>query len=87
MELRVYSVFTSASSWQSSANAFRAAKWSSCFCNHFYCLVHFRGCLHEKTCTSLIPRDDFLISYRVYMMTGSFHISLLEGRLHVNIHV
>ena len=24
-------------------------------------------------------RDDFLISYRVYMMTGSFHISLFEG--------
>ena len=33
-------------------------------------------------------RDDFLISYRVYMMTGSFHISLFEGTLHVaNIHV
>ena len=23
-------------------------------------------------------RDDFLISYRVYMMTGSFHISLFD---------
>ena len=33
-------------------------------------------------------RDDFLISYRVYMMTGSFHISLFEGTLHVDkIHV
>ena len=33
-------------------------------------------------------RDDFLISYRVYMMTGSFHISLFEGTLHVvKIHV
>ena len=33
-------------------------------------------------------RDDFLISYRVYMMTGSFHTSLLEGTLHVDkIHV
>ena len=33
-------------------------------------------------------RDDFLISYRVYMMTGSFHISLFEGNLHVDkIHV
>ena len=32
--------------------------------------------------------DDFLISYRVYMMTGSFHISLFEGTLHVDkIHV
>ena len=28
-------------------------------------------------------RDDFLISYRVYIMTGSFHISLL-GTLHVD---
>ena len=33
-------------------------------------------------------RDDFLISYRVYMMTGLFHISLFEGTLHVDkIHV
>ena len=33
-------------------------------------------------------RDDFLISFYVYMMTGSFHISLCEGTLHVNkIHV
>ena len=32
-------------------------------------------------------RDDFLISNRV-MMTGSFHISLFEGTLHVDkIHV
>ena len=29
-------------------------------------------------------RDDFLISYRVYIMTGSFHISLFEGTLHVD---
>ena len=29
-------------------------------------------------------RDDFLISNRVYMMTGSFHISLFEGTLHVD---
>ena len=28
--------------------------------------------------------DDFFISYRVYIMTGSFHISLLEGTLHVD---
>ena len=28
-------------------------------------------------------RDDFLISYRVNLMTGSFHISLLEGTLHL----
>ena len=33
-------------------------------------------------------QDDFLISYRVYMMTGPFHIPLFEGTLHVNkIHV
>ena len=34
----------------------------------------------------LVPayRDDFLISYRVYMMTGSFNISLFEGTLHVD---
>ena len=28
--------------------------------------------------------DDFLISYRVYIMTESFHISLFEGTLHVD---
>ena len=26
-------------------------------------------------------RHDFLISYRVYMMTGLFHISLFDGTL------
>ena len=32
--------------------------------------------------------DDFLISYRVYMMTGSFYVSLFGGTLHVDkIHV
>ena len=29
-------------------------------------------------------RDDFFISYCVYIMTGSFHISLFEGTLHVD---
>ena len=29
-------------------------------------------------------RDDFLILYRVYIMTESFHISLFEGTLHVD---
>ena len=29
-------------------------------------------------------RDDFFVSYRVYIMTGSFHISLFEGTLHVD---
>ena len=28
--------------------------------------------------------DDFFISYHVYMMTWSFHISLFEGSLHVD---
>ena len=28
--------------------------------------------------------DDFLISYRVYMMTGSFHILLFHGTFHVD---
>ena len=33
-------------------------------------------------------QDDFFISYRIYMMTGPFHISLFEGTLHVDkIHV
>ena len=33
-------------------------------------------------------RDDFLISYRVYMLTWSVHISLFEGTLHAGkIHV
>ena len=33
-------------------------------------------------------RDDFLIWYRLYMMTGSFHLSLFEGTLHADkIHV
>ena len=32
--------------------------------------------------------NDFLISNYVYMMTGSFHITLFEGTLHVDkIHV
>ena len=32
--------------------------------------------------------DDFFISYRVYMMTGSFPASLFKGTLHVDkIHV
>ena len=32
--------------------------------------------------------DDFLILYHIYMMTGSFHILLFEGTLHIDkIHV
>ena len=29
-------------------------------------------------------RHDLLISFRVYMMTGLFHISLFEGTRHVD---
>ena len=29
-------------------------------------------------------RDDISIPYRVSRMTGSFHISLIEGTLHVD---
>ena len=29
-------------------------------------------------------RQDFLISYHVYMMTGLLHISLFEGTIHVD---
>ena len=29
-------------------------------------------------------QDNFLILYRIYMMTGSFHISLFKGILHVD---
>ena len=33
-------------------------------------------------------REDFFISYRVYIMTGSFHIPLFESTLHADkIHV
>ena len=41
-----------------------------------------RGCLHVSY------RDDFFISYRVYIITGSFHISLFEATLDIDkIHV
>ena len=29
-------------------------------------------------------RDDFFILYRVYIMPGSFHISIFEGTLQVD---
>ena len=36
----------------------------------------------------VLNRDEVWISYGVYMITGSFHISLFEGTLHVDkIHV
>ena len=48
-----------------------------------------RGVYMRKLAPARVSyRDDFLISYRVYIMTGSFHISLFEGTLHVDkIHV
>ena len=48
-----------------------------------------RGVYMRKLALAQISsRDDCLISYRVYMMTGSFHISLFEGTRHVDkIHV
>ena len=48
------------------------------------------GCVYMRKLapTRVSYRDDFFISYRVYIMTGSFHISLFEGTLHVDkIHV
>ena len=57
------------------------------FFNYRSCI---RGCLHEKTRTgaSFMPGWLFFMSYRVYIMTGSFHISLFEGTLHVDkVHV
>ena len=29
-------------------------------------------------------RNEFFISYRVYTMTGSFHVSLFEGTLYID---
>ena len=47
-----------------------------------------RGCLHENSQRREFHTGMTLISYRVYMMTGSFHISFFEGTLHVDkIHV
>ena len=49
-------------------------------------VVHVSGGVYMR---KLAParvsyRHDFLISYRVYMMTGLFHISFFEGTLHVD---
>ena len=38
--------------------------------------------------TSVSYRDYFFISYHIYIMTRSFHISLFEGTLHADkIHI
>ena len=48
----------------------------------FHCLT-----LGDVNMRKIAP-DDFLISYRVYMMTGSFHIFLFNGTFHVDkVHV
>ena len=58
-----------------------------------FCLRDVHESLRSVYMRKLAPvrvsyRDDFLISHRVYIMTGSFHISLFEGTLHVDkIHV
>ena len=48
-----------------------------------------RGVYMRKLALARVSyRDYFLISYRVYMMIGSFHISPFEGTRHVDkIHV
>ena len=40
--------------------------------------------MRKLTPTQVSYRDDFLISCHVYIMTGSFLISLFEGTLHVD---
>ena len=40
--------------------------------------------MRKLTPARVSHRDDFLISYRVYMMTGSFHILLFKGTFHVD---
>ena len=53
--------------------------WSFCLRD-----VHesLRGVYMRKLAPARVSyRDDFLISHRVYIMTGSFHISLFEGTL------
>ena len=40
--------------------------------------------MRKLTLARVSHRDDFLISYRVYMMTGSFHILLFKGIFHVD---
>ena len=48
-------------------------------------LSHFGGVYMRKLAPARVSYGhDFLISYRVYMMTGLFHISLFEDTLHVD---
>ena len=58
-----------------------------------YSIVYLHCALGRVYMRKLAPawvshRDDFFISHRVYMMTGSFHILLFKGKFHVDkIHV
>ena len=46
----------------------------------FWSCDHLGGVYMRKLAPARVSyRDDLLISYRVYMMIGSFHISLFEG--------
>ena len=51
--------------------------------------IILRGVYKRKLALARVSyQDDFLIAYRVYMMTGSFHISLFEHTINVDkIHV
>ena len=50
-----------------------------------FCVGALGGVYMRKLAPARVSyRHDFLISYRVYMMTGLFHISLFEGTLHVD---
>ena len=53
------------------------------------CILLLGGVYMRKLAPArVLYRDDCFILYGVYMMTGSFHISLFEGTLHVDkIHV
>ena len=59
----------------------------------FFAYLHVFHHLGDVYMRKLAPArvshwDDFLILYRVYMMTGSFHILLFNGTFHVDkIHV
>ena len=55
----------------------------------YYVKLSLSSLLGSVYLRKLVPvqvsyQDDFLISYRVYMMTGSFHISLFKGTLHID---
>ena len=61
----------------------------TCIFSPLALLLFYEGISMRKLAPEQVSYwDDFFISYRVYIMTGSFHISLFEGTLHVDkIHV